>query len=169
MGWAMPTTLVMTKYTSAGSYKQTQTGTLIIIAMVVLFGITIGMGCFVAQQFFITAPLLAAWLFGSLTIAIGERDLRWHFGPGLVHKNVLLADIVSATPVRTNVFHGWGIHLTGYGWLYNVSGFEAVAITLRNGKCFALGTEEPQKLVAELTRVIQQNQKTGFIAPQANL
>ena len=160
----MPTILVMTKQTLVRGYKHTQFGTAITTAMVIMFGILIGLGCFVAHQFFITAPLLllVAWLFGSLTIEIGERDLRWHFGPGLIHKNVLLSDIVSAIPVRTTVLNGWGIHLTGYGWLYNVSGFDAVALTLRNGKSFALGTDEPQKLVAELTGVIQQNQKTGF-------
>ena len=47
-----------------------------------------------------------------------------------------------------------GIHLTPYGWLYNVSGFDAVAITLRDGKRFALGTDDSHGLVEALRRLI---------------
>jgi hypothetical protein len=43
-----------------------------------------------------------------------------------------------------------GIHLTPCGWLYNVSGFDAVAITLRDGRKFALGTDDPHGLVAAI-------------------
>ena len=49
-----------------------------------------------------------------------------------------------------NYLEGWGIHLSRFGWLYNVSGFDAVAITLVSGKRFALGTDEPQALLAAL-------------------
>jgi hypothetical protein len=94
--------------------------------------------------------LIIALLFHSLTIEIGEGDLRWHFGPGLIRKSVALAEIGSAHAVRTNIFEGWGIHLSRFGWLYNVSGFHAVAITLRSGKRFALGTDEPQELCSRL-------------------
>ena len=94
--------------------------------------------------------LVTAWLFHSLTIEIGSGELRWHFGPGLVRKSVPLSEISSAKPVQTNLLEGWGIHMSRYGWLYNVSGFDAVAITLRSGKCFALGTDEPQMLATRL-------------------
>jgi hypothetical protein len=45
-----------------------------------------------------------------------------------------------------------GIHLTPYGWLYNVSGLDAVAIRLRNGRKFALGTDDPYRLTAAIRR-----------------
>jgi hypothetical protein len=44
------------------------------------------------------------------------------------------------------LLEGWGIHWSRFGWLYNVSGYGAVAVTLRNGKRFALGSDEPQTL-----------------------
>jgi hypothetical protein len=50
--------------------------------------------------------------------------------------------------------YGWGIHLTPYGCLYNVSGFDAVAITLRDGRKFALGTDDPHGLVDAIRRNI---------------
>jgi hypothetical protein len=50
-----------------------------------------------------------------------------------------------------------GIHLTPYGWLYNFSGLDAVAITLRNGRKFELGTDDPQGLVDAIRRFIGAN------------
>jgi hypothetical protein len=88
-----------------------------------------------------------------LTIEITEWELRWRFGPGLFRKSVKLSDIASAKPVRTNFLNGWGIHLTRFGWLYNVSGLDAVAITLKNGKRFALGTDEAHSLLAALAGI----------------
>ena len=63
-----------------------------------------------------------------------------------------LATVASAKVVRTSLLEGWGIHYSRFGWLYNVSGFDAVAVTLNNGKRFCLGSDEPETLAAELTR-----------------
>jgi hypothetical protein len=96
--------------------------------------------------------LLITWLFSSLTIELGGGELRWRFGPGFIRKRVALADIASARAVRTSLLEGWGIHLTRYGWLYNVSGYDAVEVTLRSGKRFALGTDQPAALLAALNQ-----------------
>jgi len=93
---------------------------------------------------------LVAWLFHSLTIEISDGELRWRFGPGWIRKRVPLDLITAAEPVRTNVLEGWGIHHSRFGWLYNVSGFDAVAIRLKNGQHFALGTDESQALLAAI-------------------
>jgi hypothetical protein len=52
---------------------------------------------------------------------------------------VQLAEIAGCEPIRIRWWHGWGVYLTPCGWLYNVSGSDAVAITLRDGRKFALG------------------------------
>jgi len=31
-------------------------------------------------------------------------------------------------------------------WIYNISGFDAVEIKMKNGKTYRIGTDEPQKL-----------------------
>ena len=41
-----------------------------------------------------------------------------------------------------------------YGWLYNVSGLDAVAIRLRDERKFALGTDDPEALVDAIERLI---------------
>ena len=91
--------------------------------------------------------LISAFVFSSLTIAIRDGQLSWWFGPGVVKKTVPLSTIVSAEATTTSIFAGWGIHLTMRGWLYNVSGRQAVLVTQEDGKRFLLGTDEPDRLV----------------------
>ena len=155
----------MTSNTFVGDYKHTQRGTLIIVVLLGVAALFIILGLTMLKQFWFSAPILlaCAWLFNSLTIEIAARELRWRFGPGLIRKNVPLNEIISAALVRTGP--SWGIHWSPRtGWLYNVSGFDAVTVTLRSGKHFTLGTDEPQVLAAHLAEVIQQNNPAGFKA-----
>lgn len=153
---------------SDGGYQHTQRGTLILAVTLGLALVFCGLGFSIGQlkSLWISLPALLAiaWLFSSLTIEITGRELRWRFGPGLIRKRVPLADITAAEPVKTNFLAGWGIHWSRFGWLYNVSGFDAVAVTLRGGKRFALGTDEPQALAARLTEAVQRNASAGFKA-----
>jgi hypothetical protein len=134
------------------TYQHTQRGTLILIAMVIASAIAV-LGGLALRPVLIAVPLLlvGAWLFHSLTIEVADDELRWRFGPGLIHQRVPLELIISAEPVRTNFIEGWGIHISRFGWLYNVSGFDAVAVKMKNGQHFALGTDEPAVLAARLS------------------
>lgn len=96
--------------------------------------------------------LVAIPLFCKLRIEIDDQTLLASFGIGLIKKKVPLAQIIACEPIRIRWWYGWGIHLTPYGWLYNVSGLDAVAITLRNGRKFALGTDDPDGFVAAIRR-----------------
>ena len=148
----------MTSNTFAGGYRHAQRGTLILAVTLGMAALFLALGLAGIKAFCFSVPILlvCAWLFHSLTIEISDRGLRWRFGPGLIRKSVPLAEIVSAEPVRNGP--SWGIHWSPrLGWLYNVSGFDAVLITLRNGNKFALGTDEPQALAARVAEVIQQN------------
>ena len=94
--------------------------------------------------------LVCLVLFYRLKITIDDDNLCASFGARVIRKTVRLAEIMRCEPIRIRWWYGWGIHLTPRGWLYNVSGFDAVAITLRNGKKFALGTDDPQGLMAAI-------------------
>ena len=115
-------------------YEHTQSGS----AMIVLLA------------FIVVALIATGIIFSRLTITIEDGFLRASFGPGLTVKNVPLSEIASCQPIRIRWWYGWGIHLTRYGWLYNVAGWDAVAITLRDGRKFALGTDDPQGLAAAI-------------------
>jgi hypothetical protein len=136
------------------SYKHKQPGRVIVISMTSAALIAMGFGVR-SHLLPVVLPvvcilLLSAILFSSLTIEIADGRLAWRFGPGLIHKSVSLAELSSVEPVRIRWWNGWGIHLTGNGWLYNVSGMEAVKVSLKSGKTFMLGTDEPQQLAEAL-------------------
>lgn len=97
-------------------------------------------------------PAAAGWLFSSLTITVDRDRLRWAFGPGVFSKSVAIRDLETAERVTNPWWYGWGIHRTPRGWLYNVSGFEAVEIGLKGGKTFRLGTDEPGALIRAIER-----------------
>lgn len=95
---------------------------------------------------------IIALIFSSLTIEIDADALNWRFGLGVWTKRIAVEDIVSAVPVRNPWWYGFGIHRTPRGWLYNVSGLDAVEICLRDGRTLRLGTDEPGKLLSALAR-----------------
>ncbi|MFZ5830098.1 MAG: hypothetical protein ACOY3P_08420 [Planctomycetota bacterium] len=98
--------------------------------------------------------LVSLALFYQLTIEITDKELRWAFGVGLVRKQVPLAEIASAEAGHSRWYHGWGIHYTGFGWLYNVEGFDVVKVGLKSGSHFALGTDEPAQLEAAIRSAV---------------
>jgi hypothetical protein len=95
-----------------------------------------------------------AYLFGSLTVVVTEDALGWHFGPGAIRKAVQLTEVQGAELATTRLWHGWGIHWTPRGWLYNVSGFRAVAVRLRDGREILLGTDDAERLRTAILRAL---------------
>jgi hypothetical protein len=89
-------------------------------------------------------------LFSTLTVEVGDGALRFRFGPGPVGRRWHLSDIRHVDVVRNRWYWGWGIRLTPTGWLYNVSGLDAVQITLRSGRRYRIGTDEPEALRAAI-------------------
>ena len=95
--------------------------------------------------------LLVFAAFDGLTIRIAGDELAWRFGHlGYPRGHVKLAEIAASSVTRTTFWDGWGIRLTRRGWLYSVSGYDAVLIKRTNGKTFLLGTDEPRKLKAAI-------------------
>jgi len=142
-------------------YKHTQIGYVILS-----FG---AMALFIALEMFfrkangaslligLAAILLMMGLFGTLTVEIRNGLLKFRFGPGLIRKTLKIAAIESCAIVRNPWYYGWGIHATSKGWIYNVSGFQAVEIFMNDGRRLRLGTDEPEIL----RRVIIEAQKTS--------
>jgi len=90
--------------------------------------------------------LISLVLFATLTVVIEKDALEIRFGPGVIRKKFLLKDIESCQVVKNSWYYGWGIRLTPHGWLFNVSGFYAVEIRLKNGKKYRIGTDVPNDL-----------------------
>jgi len=93
-------------------------------------------------------------LFHSLSVRVSENDIVLTFGVGLIGKSFVVSDIQSAAIVRNRWYYGWGIKRIPGGWVYNVSGFDAVEIQLNDGRNYRIGTDEPEKLHAAIESVI---------------
>lgn len=131
-------------------YKHTQVGYVIIVAMtagMVMVGISLaGSGFDWSPTVALTILAVALVLFYSLTVVIREEDLEIRLGAGIIRKKFKLADIESCRVVKNAWYYGWGIRLTPHGWLYRVSGFQAVEIKLNTGRRYRIGTDAPGQL-----------------------
>lgn len=106
----------------------------------------------VAAYYVIPVAAALGALFSSLTIRITQTYVAWWFGIPEIGRRVALSEIASVRAIKTNVFEGWGIHLTWHGWVWNIAGFNAVQIVLRSGTRFAVGTPDPQAVIAAISR-----------------
>lgn len=94
--------------------------------------------------------------FGTLTVSVDERYVAVKFGYGIFRKKFALDDISSATRVKNHWYNGWGIRLWlwPHMWIFNVSGFDAIEIRMKNGKIYRIGTDEPEKLEVAIRQAI---------------
>jgi hypothetical protein len=105
--------------------------------------------------------IVCLFLFHSLTVTVTHEDLRLKFGNGPIGKRFAVSEIESATRVTNHWYYGWGIRLTPHGWLFNVSGFDAVQIQLKNGRKYRIGTDEPAELLSAIETVMSANRDGG--------
>ncbi|HVS11045.1 MAG TPA: hypothetical protein VMS76_14340 [Planctomycetota bacterium] len=92
-------------------------------------------------------------LFSMLSVSVSDDEVRVWFGLGLIRKRFRANEIRAVHAVRNRWWYGWGIRLTPHGWMFNVSGLDAVEIERTDGKRFRIGTDEPKKLEAAIRKV----------------
>lgn len=104
-----------------------------------------------AIMLFIIAILIS---FTTLKIMINENYLRIKFGYGIFRKSFPLDEITSARTIKNHWYYGWGIKLWLWPktWIFNVSGFDAVEIKMKDGKLYRIGTDEPKELERAILR-----------------
>lgn len=103
----------------------------------------------------IVVLILASFL--TLTVWIDGSELKIKFGYGLFSKRFALSEIASAKAVKNRWYNGWGIR---FWWkprmmIFNVSGFDAVEIKMKNGKIYRIGTDEPEKFVNAIKQMVR--------------
>ena len=151
------------------TYKHTQIGYLMLVvtmAVLVLFAwvhitalaeppsVDSGPNFAVSSIMVLILFILAS--FGTLTTSIDENYLQIKFGYGIFAKKFALNQIASVQSVKNHWYYGWGVKVWfwPYMWIYNVSGFDAVEIIMKNGKIYRIGTDMPGELEAAIKRVI---------------
>jgi hypothetical protein len=148
-------------------YRHSQPGYLSIVMSCFLFAVCAVIYFFGLHILGILSGALTLFLLilmYKLTIEIKGGVLRFWFGPGLFWKTIPLEKIAYCEPFK-GVFGGWGFRYVFDGWLYNVSGFQAVTIVLKSGKKIHIGTDDLQLLMAEINSVIK-NLNSETILPE---
>lgn len=105
-----------------------------------------------AVSFIMVLILFILASFVTLTVSIDEKYLRIKFGYGIFTKKFALDQIASVQVVKNRWYYGWGIKLWLWPkkWIYSVSGFKAVEITMKTGKVYRIGTDVPEELAKNL-------------------
>jgi len=151
------------------SYKHTQIGYLMIFITLAVLGLFtwVHLSALAEPPSFNSGPnfaissvmvlilfILASFM--TLIISIDEKYLGIKFGYGLFQKKLLLNEIVSVRVVKNRWYYGWGIKLRLWPttWIYNVSGFQAVELIMKNGKIYRIGIDEPNKLESAILAVM---------------
>jgi energy-coupling factor transporter transmembrane protein EcfT len=139
-----------------GLYRHTQRGTwfLAIFAMTIFIMVVISsyQGWRWTSAIVLGILLIIAFLFPSLTVEVNDGRIKCWFGSGLIRREFALTEIIEAKAARNRWYYGWGIRYTPHGWLFNISGLDAVELTLRSGKGFRIGTDEPDRVVAAIQK-----------------
>ena len=140
-------------------YKHTQIGwlTLILVGIGILltgyFGILYSN--WIALSVFVIL-VICIILFASLTVIVNGNIIEIRFGVGLIKKQFSLEKIQSCAVVKNRWWYGWGIRIIPKGWLFNVSGLDAVELSMRNGKTYRIGSDESQKLCEVIQRKLNE-------------
>ncbi len=155
------------------SYKHTQIGYLMLVVTLAVLALFAWMyitaraeppSYYSGTNFLVTAImvfilfLLAS--FTTLTASIDENYLRIKFGYGIFARKFALNQIVSVQAVKNRWYYGWGIRLWLWPkmWIYNVSGFDTVEITMKNGKVYRIGTDVSSELEIAMKQSISKLQ-----------
>ncbi|MCG7562770.1 hypothetical protein [Pseudoalteromonas sp. McH1-42] len=129
---------------------------LYIICLVIFIALFIIKTSTITSYFLFAISVTIAVNFYSLSITIANSTISWKMGIGFISGTVDIEQIEHVDSVTNPWYSGWGIREISNGKLYNVSGFEAVHITLKNGKNIRLGTNEPDKLQSAIQNQLPQ-------------
>lgn len=105
----------------------------------------------------LTIGVFALFWFIKLKTNINADGIEMDYFP-FSKKNIKWSDIKEAKVVDYGFVGGWGVRFfTRYGTVYNVAGRHGLAIKLKSGKKFLIGTQRPEELKEKLKQANQTN------------
>lgn len=146
-------------------YKHTQVSYLMMVVMLVVLalfayaqvtarfeapsidsGANFGITAVMALVLFVLSSFI------TLSVSVDKDYLRIKFGWGVFRKKFAINEIATVTQVKNHWYYGWGIRLLLRPriWIFNVSGFDAVEIQMKDKKIYRIGTDAPQELEAAI-------------------
>ena len=123
-------------------------GALCLFMALVMFAT--GLGPFYMYIMLVFGVLMA--IFATLTVAVDDRAITIEYYLGFPRMRFKMEKIAACRIVRNRWYYGWGIRYTPHGWLFSVSGLQAVEIEMKNGKRYRIGTDD----AVSFSRAIEQ-------------
>ena len=152
-------------YTQYGKFSVIVLGAMLVLSLILLC--IIGFDNLILGTvfcFLLTTIIFSILTFYKLTISIDSTSLSFKLGVGLVSKKYLIADIESCETVKNSPLYGIGIRLIPEGWLYNVSGLQAIELTFKNRNSkIRIGTDQPDEITGIINKMIE-NEKSESIS-----
>lgn len=90
----------------------------------------------------------ALYVFGRLRVTVTTDAVEAAFGAGWPRRRVPLGEVTAARLVRNSPLAGFGVRKVADGWMFNVSGLDAVELRLISGAVFRIGTDDAPGLLA---------------------
>ncbi|MFH1074370.1 MAG: hypothetical protein V1752_04690 [Candidatus Firestonebacteria bacterium] len=148
-------------------YKHKQQGWgiigIVVVVLVVALFCLVRFGCIGFDPLLagVVTVILVGMLFAEMTVIIDGEYLKVSFSMNIINIKFRFDEITSCKVVKNPWYQPWGIHYGGGRWFYNVSGYDAVEITLKNGNVHIIGTNEPEKLEQAIRKTLVLNRETG--------
>lgn len=103
---------------------------------------------------FVLLGLLILFMIGLANLRmktkINKKGIKFQFTPFIYHK-VKFKEIDNVEVVDFGYVGGWGIHTSPkYGTVYSIKGHTGLAIELKNGEKFCIGTQRAEEIEAIL-------------------
>lgn len=136
------------KYTQFGTFS-----VVIMLPLLLLFSVLLikswlaNTPDFYIHIFLVLTFLICLLIFYKLTIIVDRTHVSFKLGIGLVRKTYKIEDLKSCKAVTNSIFNGIGIRMLSNGWLYNVSGLEAIELQFVNKKSIVrIGTNNSDEI-----------------------
>ncbi len=137
-------------------YKEVQRGGVISFALLFVLVLTVLAYAFklgnnpVSIQLLLLASLIIGivlLLFNKLSTNVSAKAITLRFGIGLIKKQIEISEIERVEVVRNKWYYGWGIRFIFTGWMWNISGFNAIELCFKNKKqVFRIGSANAPEL-----------------------
>jgi hypothetical protein len=90
--------------------------------------------------------------FARLSIEVAPEGVRWWMTFSFPGGFIPMEEIVSVDIIPVSFWYGIGVHFTLRGWVWNVALGRGVQIHRCGGMPIVLGTDQPEALVAAISR-----------------
>lgn len=140
------------RHTQTGTLTRTALGSAIVLQLVIVLAArgNVAVLLICGSVTFLAAGCL--YVFHSMTVTVGDREVAFRFGNSRFGKQFPIDELKRAEAVRNPWYFGWGVRYYLRGWLYNVSGLDAVELTMADGRQYRLGTDDPKRLATAINR-----------------